>query len=199
MKTWNDITIKQWQHITKVVDEQPDELLRWIEILPELEPITKDQIRQLSTIDFGKMVGPYKELLNQELEQIVRKKWKHDGRVFVCNHDLRKLTIERMEGLTSIQAKHFIDSSELSKMGKAQETYHIFQAIWWEDEGKGYDPANLTERAEYIRENMPMDIALPISNHFFQLWIDSLPAIQTYLKGKENQVGLVKGGTGIAS
>lgn len=197
MKTWNDITIKQWQHITKVVEEQPDELLRWIEILPELEPITKDQIRQLTTSEFGKVIAPYKELLASEPELIVKKKWSHEGKKFVCNHDLRKLTIERMEGLTSIKAKHFIDSSELSKMGKAQETYHIFCAIWWEEEGKGYDASNMLERAEYLRNNMPMSIALPVSAHFMQVWMDSLPAIQTYLAGKVKAAGLATDGTGI--
>jgi len=199
MKTWNDITVKQWQIITDAVERHDHELLLWIELLPILEPITPEQVRELKTSDFNNMVRPWKQAMAQENDSTLRKEWKHNGRTFVCNHDLRELTIEKQQGLTTIQGKHFIDSSELSKIGTATETYHIFLAIWWEEKGKGYDAANLLERAEYIKNNMPMAVAYPVSKHFFQLWIDCLPAIQTYLKGKEVAVGLAMHGTGTAS
>lgn len=171
MKTWNDITVAQWQHIARVIETEDNELLRWLEILPVLEPITKDQLRQLSLKDFGALTARWKHVFSDIPKTVVVKRWQFGDRVFICDPDIK-----------AMKAGQFIDGAEIQGKHDAIDSYHQFLAIWWHEEGKGYDPVNFDTRAEFIKKHMPMGVAYPISNHFFQLWLASLPAIHDYLK-----------------
>lgn len=185
MRTWNDITIKSWQHINRVMKDEDHELLRWIDILPDLEGVTKEHVRAMPMLEFGKLIAEWKEVFAKPITATLKKEWKHGGKTYVCNPDLRR-----------IKAGQFIDASVVGK-GESLHDYHKFLAIWWHEKGKGYDPEGFEDRCEYIREHMPMSIAYPVSAHFFQVWIESLPAIQSYLKTREAQLtGLLSDGTG---
>lgn len=189
MKTWNDITVAQWQHIQNVLETEENELLRWVQILPVLMPITQEQIRAMKTSKFGKLIAPWKALFEQPNTNSLASTWTHGDKEFVCDVDLRNIT-----------GGQFIDASELNKSGDVMQNYHTFLALWWHEKEKGYDAKYLVDRAEYIKQHMPMSIAFPTANHFFLLWVESLPAIQTYLRAKGEQVaGLASNGTGIAS
>lgn len=183
MKTWNDITVGQWQAIDNILENETNELLRWLDILPIIEDITKTQLRAMSQKAFGNMVGPWKELLEKMPEAVMTTVWKHEGKTFKATTNLDEMTFGQ-----------FIDASSIGKRVRPTQDLHRFLAIWY-SAGK-YDPTAFEENASYFQRHMPMSVAYPISNHFIAVWTASLPAIQTYLKAAADQVGSLSGGTG---
>lgn len=197
-----DVTVKQWQLIQSIVENEDNELLRWLDIMPILTDKTREHYRAMLSSDFWKEANQYKfGLFEKPLQGPMPTRWEHKGRVMVCDPRLNKITGGR-----------FIDSLELSKeyRGDPYLLMHKFLAIYWMDEPKKkwfsrflptrtnpkYDPDTYQERHEYILENMPVYIALPTYTHFFQLWIESLPAIQLYLSKKAAGIGSPTGGGG---
>lgn len=180
-----NITVEQWQGIQDIVAHEDNELLRWLEIMPLMEGKSKDYYRSLTTSEFWKQAKPYKERFDKIPDAAMPTKWEHEGRTFLCDVRLNKIT-----------GGMFIDSTELGKIkGEPHTHMHKMLAIFWHEKGKDY-AEDYEERAEFIRKHMPMYVALPTYEHFFQLWIASLPAIQRSLSQEAAEIGLQKVGDG---
>lgn len=180
-----DVTVKQWQLIQSIVENEDNELLRWLDIMPILTDKTRDHYRQMIVTDFLNLTIPYRAMFETKADTTLPSKWEHDGRVFVCDVRLQKIT-----------GGQFIDACELGKDdAPAVEKMHKMLAIFWREQGKSH-AEDFEERATFIQEHMPMHTALPTYTHFFQLWIESLPAIQAYLSKKAAGIGSPIGGGG---
>lgn len=186
MKNWKDLTVGKWQHIVATIEAQELEITRWLDILPVLEGKPRTYYEELPQSAFGKAIEPWKELLDTVPPTLLPKRWQSAGRKFVCVPEINKL-----------KAAQLVDSSELGKDGNKPGELHLFLAIYWHEEGKGYDAAGFQERAAFIRDNMPMDIGHATTHHFFALWIALQPAILSYLnKRAAHLTGSPNNGTG---
>lgn len=184
-----DVTVRQWQIIHDIIQTEENELLRWLDIMPIITDKSKEHFRSMKVSEFWKIANEYKYgLFDKPVTGPLPSRWEHEGRVMVCDVRLNKIT-----------GGMFIDSLELGKEYKGNDPtqlMHKFLGIYWMDKDGKYDPDTYQERCEYILNNMPMHIALPTYEHFFQLWIASLPAIQAYLNRQAAGIGLQTDGDG---
>ena len=183
------LTVKEWQIITSCLKNKGNTIPAWIEILSQLTLKTEEQLKETSLNELSDLIKPYKDAIEQAVmnSDAMPKTWKHRGKSYVCKTDLDKLT-----------AGQLVDYMAVMDMGNIEENLHKLLAVFWHESKKGYDAVNFAARADFIRNNMPIDLALVTSNFFLQLYLNLQPIIQKFLKDQEVQLaGTKKRGDGL--
>jgi hypothetical protein len=177
-KNWNEITIKQYLAIHKILtDKEIDIVDRQVMVLSELLNVSEQYVEALNIDVFKQMVVDTKFLYEVDIDKRIPIDFEIDGVLY--NFDPIK-PIKK--------AGDFIDISHLTK--ESEEiiyNLHRIMAVLCKPKGE----QSYEERCDLFYNKLTIDKAYPISLFFSTVFQNLLPHIQNSLV-KENKKNLKK-------
>jgi hypothetical protein len=172
---WNKLTVGKYQTIVATQEGGHDDLVKMIEIVRICEDLTIEQVHELSLRKVSEYFNSYTFL--SELPEKVSKSFKLNDIEYIVCLDISK-----------IKASQFIDLKEFTKDANSLNgNLHNVLAVLALPKGKKYDGATVIDRANYFKENLSCEIALPIMVFFWTFFCDYTIAMADYSEQKKKE------------
>ncbi len=177
MKTWNDITYKQYEEINEILTDkeisQTEKLLICLSILNDKEP---DYYFDKEIGDISNEIIEFQQLITSDLEPIIKEKIEIDGVTYYL--------VKSVENFTTAQ---YIDFFELSS--KEDRDNLMILGMIYIPEGKKYNKDyDLLETIEIFRNKFPARESLGALSFFFRNLKNSTDNLLHYSEKPEKKI-----------
>lgn len=171
--SWDKLTIGKWQEAIALDGIRLENFEASIELLRVLSDLTIKDIHSLTLIELNNCSQKL-NFLNTPCEDKMKDSFVIKDQKFIVNWRLETRT-----------AGQFIDLTSLTKDPELiNQNLHQILAILCLPKGEVYTSETFEERANLFRDNLTMNIALPMSVFFWKVLNESLPIIADSLNEK---------------
>jgi len=176
-KSWNEVSIKDFHNIQRIIQKEQDELDKEISLLAYLHGTSQSEIENFSISKISHEIKKLSFLSNTDMGGL-NVSFKIKGRRYRANIFTQTLS-----------AAQFMDITEFTKENPLDNAHKILAAIceemtgvWPFRKAKKYDGKDVLKRAEIFYEHLPIGIAYPICVFFCESFQNYFPAMENFLR-----------------
>lgn len=172
--SWQDVTVKEWQAINKILNEDRDDYLKECGIISVLTGVDVDDILHLTRKAHGDIMSEL-SFLKLEPTGKVQNTIKVNGTRYYFEKHARNIT-----GGQYIDIQHYLDGDFVANLHHLLACFAVKRGWFKNDKYTGKDHDEVAKDMQ----DLPMSFVKPLTDFFLQDYLESVKAMAHYLEKK---------------